>query len=337
MSPDLLAPTPAHNTTPALDHIQSTINANLKTAKQSGRASLEAFRSIGAGLNEAKEILPAKEFGDWCEPRFTFSRAWRAPLMRLAAEWRDVALALTWAEQQQSYAQGDKDVSVNGALRLLTEYRRAMSPPPSDTSECKLGYTSAAESGPKRGSLRSRLEDATRALDNTRRQLAEALAAVERLERHVSSLDAQGASTEAPKPDPKSVTEDGPSAALNSAIKARATLVHSLWTKGSTPGERDTAKARLEAQAQKTGVSFADFLAACGLPAADARPSSAKVDPATKQRAHKVYAIWAKGSTEGERDAGKARLQEMAGRLGMPFVDFLAASGLSPVAAPVHV
>jgi hypothetical protein len=268
MSPNLLATAPAHNTTPALDHIQNTINTNLKTAKQSGRASLEAFRCIGEGLNEAKEILPAKEFGAWCELRFTFSRAWRARLMRLASEWQDLARALAWAEQQQGRALGAKEFSVNGARQLLAEHRRAMSPPPSDAAEYIPEYTSAAESSPKRTSLRYRLEDTTRALDDTRRQLAEALAAVNRLEQRVSSLDAQTTAERASELDRKSTAEEGTSNALDAATKARAMKIHALWANGSTEGERDAAKVRLGETAQKLGMSFADFLSACGFPSA---------------------------------------------------------------------
>ena len=52
------------------------------------------------------------------------------------------------------------------------------------------------------------------------------------------------------------------------------------------------------------------------------------VDKATKARAGKVFGLAVKGATKGERDAARARLQEMAGKVGLEIGAFLRACGL---------
>ncbi|WP_142850668.1 DUF2076 domain-containing protein [Telmatospirillum sp. J64-1] len=52
------------------------------------------------------------------------------------------------------------------------------------------------------------------------------------------------------------------------------------------------------------------------------------VDAATKTRARKVYALYTKGATEGERNAAKTRLEDMARKHGMDLSTFLKSCGL---------
>ncbi|CUA90953.1 hypothetical protein Ga0061061_11712 [Chelatococcus sambhunathii] len=52
------------------------------------------------------------------------------------------------------------------------------------------------------------------------------------------------------------------------------------------------------------------------------------VDPVTATRARKVWALYTKGATEGEKEAAKSRLEEMAAKCGMGFEAFVAACGL---------
>lgn len=53
------------------------------------------------------------------------------------------------------------------------------------------------------------------------------------------------------------------------------------------------------------------------------------VDMLTKSRARKVWGLYTKGGTEGEKAAAKSRLEEMAGKFKMDFDAFVAACGLA--------
>jgi len=56
--------------------------------------------------------------------------------------------------------------------------------------------------------------------------------------------------------------------------------------------------------------------------------SALSLDAATLSRVRKVWRLYAYGPTEGERSAGRARLEEMAADFGMDFDGFIAACGL---------
>lgn len=63
-----------------------------------------------------------------------------------------------------------------------------------------------------------------------------------------------------------------------------------------------------------------------------AKAQGPEVDKATKARAGKVYGLAVKGATKGERDAARARLAEMAAKVGADVAAFLAACGLDVAA-----
>jgi len=57
--------------------------------------------------------------------------------------------------------------------------------------------------------------------------------------------------------------------------------------------------------------------------------ASFTVDAATKTRARKVWALYTKGATDGEKNAAKSRLEEMAKKFSATFEEFTAACGLT--------
>ena len=68
------------------------------TVQKANGDALEANRSIGAKLLEAKAILDSAgkgAFGKWCDDSgFGFSRQWRSQLMSLAANWKAIKKAM---------------------------------------------------------------------------------------------------------------------------------------------------------------------------------------------------------------------------------------------------
>ena len=177
-----------HNSNPALDHIQDTIALHLKAAEKSGRDSLEAYRRVGEGLAEAKEILGSEAaLNAWCLLRYTFGRAWRFRLMKLAREWSSVTAALEWAETQQGRTLGKTEFSVNGALALVAEHRRATVAP--DTTEQTT--TTVSSSPTRKPSLREQLSMVTTQREEAETKLAEAVERIRRLEEELASANAK--------------------------------------------------------------------------------------------------------------------------------------------------
>jgi hypothetical protein len=101
-------------------------NEALQRGKQSGLASLEAYRDVGAALRELKELLPRGQFGPVAQARCGCSKQWRACLIKLDCEWDNIEAARRWAETKARELLR-KAYSVDGALALIRAWRRAAS------------------------------------------------------------------------------------------------------------------------------------------------------------------------------------------------------------------
>ena len=77
-------------------------------------------------------------------------------------------------------------------------------------------------------------------------------------------------------------------------------------------GAKEGPKAKAKAKAEEAPKGSAAFT----------------VDAATKTRARKVWALYTKGATDGEKAAAKSRLDEMAKKFNATFEEFVAACGL---------
>jgi hypothetical protein len=92
-----------------------------------GMASLAAYRDAGVALQELKALVPHGEFGRVADELCGNSKQWRACLMKLARDWENIEAAIRWAEEA-GRSLGAKAYSVDGALALLKEWRRAQNP-----------------------------------------------------------------------------------------------------------------------------------------------------------------------------------------------------------------
>ncbi|HWL80118.1 MAG TPA: hypothetical protein VNR89_04135 [Roseomonas sp.] len=230
------------------------MNVWLAKASGAGLDTLHAFRSVGASLLDAKEILSGQKgaFGAWCDDNFKFSKEWRARLMKLAAAWDDFLAAKEWAEGQGRLL-GRKEYSVDGALAFINEWKKATNPAPEGEGE------DGSEGGEGEGaSAKAKKKSQAEIL---REQLAEALERIRALEAELAKAKGQKAGAKAEQ----KAEQPGGAKPVDGATKNRARKVWGLYEKGATQGERDAAKARLEEMAQKFGMDFDAFVRACGL------------------------------------------------------------------------
>lgn len=236
-----------------LNAAAETILERYNRAKAATRTSLEDLRVVGETLNEAKETLAGKKgaFGEWCDKAgFPFDKTWRARLMKLAANWDAIMAAV------EALPEDKRKWSVDGVLAIWAAAERAKAAPE--------GGSEGAGEGEAEGEPKAKAKKETEA-EKLRRLLAEALAEVERLRLENEKL--KGGAKAGPKTGFSQGPKGGASAGVDAATKARAKKVWGLYTRGGTEGEKSAAKARLEEMAGKAGLSFDDFVAACGLSA----------------------------------------------------------------------
>jgi hypothetical protein len=268
---------------PALAAIIGEVKANIERASVNGLDSLKAFRDIGRGLIEAKDLIgtkPKGAFGAWCDANFPFSKEWRARLMRLAGEWPIVNASLAWAEREMKRTLGRKEYSVDGALALAAEFVKwAANLSPEDAADLKAAISGLAEriaeihakgsgEGSDEGSGEGSGEGSKKEspTEKLRRELAEALERIKALEAELAK--SKGGRSRA-KPDAEQgPTDQGP--AVDGATKARAGKVYAMARRGEngTLGEREAAREKLAKMAEKSGFKDVPaFLEACGLDA----------------------------------------------------------------------
>lgn len=250
------------NVNATLEAIKAEVANNLDRATGAGLDTLLAFRDIGRGLLEAKEAIgtsPKGAFGKWCDENLTFSKEWRARLMRLASDWKGVQAAMAWA-QRMGRILGRKEYSVDGALSLLAEWIKAA---PEEAEA--LGFGEAvqkAEEAAAKAQERAREKADAKQAEETeaeaealRRMLAEAMQRIADLEAALAKAQGKAGDTKA----------EAAGAKVDKAAQARARKVYAMAMKGATVGERSAARGRIEEIAGKLDMTTLDFLGACGL------------------------------------------------------------------------
>ena len=215
------------------------------------RQTLEDLKDVGETLLEVKETLKDAgkgAFGRWCEEaRLPFDKAWRARLMKLAAHWDEIIAAVEALPEEQ------RRWSVDGVLAIWKAAKKV------EHGETNAEDGEGAGDGANAGSA-ARKKKETEA-ERLRRQLAEALAEVERLKaenerlRRLAEEAAGGAASgQTEKKRKVRLSEKG------------VNLARKLWALHSDPaaseGERVTSKQKLEAMASRLGVSFEELIAA---------------------------------------------------------------------------
>lgn len=251
-----------------------TIHERTAKAQEGTFETLMTFVAIGEVLNEVKETLGGagrnSTFGKWCDEQgFSFDKTWRSRLMKLAANWDEAKAAM------EVRPEGERKWSVKEVLKALADKRKA----DSGLNSCPEA-TISTEAKPKPPSTKERLEQV---LEENKR-LSQAL--TEALER-IKSFEARKAPDQTQKP----------------------------------------SQPKLDFGAQRYPALHETLLG--NQEAANAQNSSVKVDPQDRTRAKKVWALYTRGVTAGEREAAKERLERSAEKYGLPFDDFIAACGIA--------
>lgn len=113
-----------NNSRMVIETLAARCKESLKRGGIGGLESLHAFRDPGHALCQIKDIAPRGKFGAIADQLCGCSKQWRARLMKLDREWDDVNRALEWARSHGRQL-GARAYSVDGALALLKEWRRA--------------------------------------------------------------------------------------------------------------------------------------------------------------------------------------------------------------------
>jgi hypothetical protein len=211
----------------------SRCNEALALGRRGGLESLRANREAGAALRALKELLPRGQFGPIATHHCGCSKQWRSRLMLLDREWSDIEAALHWAEGSGREI-GGKGYSVDGALRLLREWRWAQS-----------GNAGAARQRP--GKTRAETPLGKYAVLNDRLSAAKAYITV--LEQSVGDLESTESNVE-----PQEL--DGPTRFKLQRVAAR-------WSRGRTDTERVSAVKKLFRIARSLGWNLSDLLREC--------------------------------------------------------------------------
>lgn len=240
----------------------AAIREKYDAAKGASKATLQDLRAIGETLNEVKDTLAGTgkgAFGKWCdEQRFPFDPSWRARLMKLAANWDAIMAAVeALPEDKQKW-------SVDGVMAAWAAAKKAAAGASGEGGGEGEGEGDA-EPKPEKKKRETEAE-------KLRRELAEALAEIERLKAENDTL--KGGADPKGKPfgerdfgkhqDKAKPAGDAPGF-VSGATRVRAAKVWALFQKGATDGEKNAAKSRLEEMASKLNMSLTDFVRACNL------------------------------------------------------------------------
>ena len=174
-----------------------------------------------------------------------------------------------------------------------------------------------------------------------------------RLMKLAANWDAIIAAVEALPEDKQKWSVDGVLAIWAAAEKAKKAEAEAEGGNAGWEGEggegEPKAKAKKETEAERLRRLLAEALAevkrlkaenealkGSSKAEAKAKPngsskgsSSGTVDAATKARAKKVWGLYTRGGTDGEKAAAKSRIEEMAAKFSMDFDSFVKACGLA--------
>ena len=181
--------------------------------------------------------MPHGQFGAVASQQCGCSKQWRARLMLLDQDWADIQAALRWAEDRGRQL-GAKAYSVDGALALAKEWRRARS-----------GDSHTAKRSP--GTAKARLESVLRENAALTDKLSAAKAYIAGLEAQLAAFKPRVPATCPEDPDER--TQD------------RVQKVAALWHRGGTQGERTSAVNQLFTIAGRLGCDLPSLLRDCGV------------------------------------------------------------------------
>jgi hypothetical protein len=222
----------------AFDALVGRFRRCLDRGRQGGMTSLVAYRDAGEALRELKALVPHGVFGQVATELCGCSKQWRAYLMKLARDWCDVEAALHWAEES-GRPLGAKAYSVNGALALAKEWRRAQ------------------DSGPfpakprSRASKRRSASHPIRENDQLICKLHAAIAYSMAFEQRFLAARSSG---------PDRVQQEP-----NSQDREKLRKVAALWHRGGTAGEAATAVHKLFEIADRLGWDLPILLRECAI------------------------------------------------------------------------
>lgn len=243
-----------------LGNVEGLILEALKAAKGTAKESLENMAKIGNVLEDAKgffkDNLEAGKFVEWAASQFGFAKAWTYRLMSLHGQWKDVQAAFAWAEGAGRDV--SKCYSVDGALKLLAEWRVA-----TDAEAAAKAAERAAKAEQAKAERESAKAKEETEAERLRRLIAKLQRENERLKAENEAL--KGGSKEEPKAERAKASPGAGAGNVSAADKARAKKIHGLYTRGATDGAKAAAKARLVEIAERLGMTFEAFMAACGL------------------------------------------------------------------------
>lgn len=200
-------------------------------------ASLLAYRDAGEALHELKALVPHGIFGQVATELCGCSKQWRACLMKLAREWSNVETALAWAEEA-GRPLGAKAYSVEGALALLKEWRRAQNP-------------AAYPAKPRSSASKTRSASSIRENAQLIYQLHAAIAYGVAWEQRFAA---------AYPPNPDRARQD-----LDDEHREKIRKVAALWQRGGTAGESAAAVDRLFEIADRLGWALPLLLRECAI------------------------------------------------------------------------
>ncbi len=205
----------------------------LLRGQAAGNQALEDFRDAGREISEMKKILQRGRFGREVQRQCGCSVQWARRLMKLHKQWEEYLAAVDWKNEN---GHAWKHRSVDGALSLVREYKRAKSggPTPVRTQRqfTKLG----------------KLERAVRAAEQK-------LAAANAMNRFLREKLAQRSPA-----SPHTARRP-----LDEKTRIRIDKVAELWLRGGTDGERLGAINRLDTIAQERGWDLDQLIRECGL------------------------------------------------------------------------
>jgi chromosome segregation ATPase len=215
----------------------------LQRGETAGADALEAFREAGREISKMKEILPHGSFGSEVERLCGCSLQWARRLMKLHRDWDDYQSALSWSQKTTNGCTGKRQ-SVDGALAIVNEWKRAMSGVCPEARKTRENWKKKYE-GDQATIAALRKEYAA-----LQQELAVANAMIRFFQQKLDGLALQ----------PSKVRQD-----LNEKTRDRIDKVIELVLRGATEGERVAALCRLDDIAQERGWDLASLMSEFGL------------------------------------------------------------------------
>jgi hypothetical protein len=219
-----------------LEGLVERCKESLERGRQGGLASLQAYRDAGAALGELKGVVPRGHFGPIADARCGCSKQWRARLMTLDREWPNVEAAIRWAEKS-GRTLGRKAYSVDGALALVNEWRRAKAGGARLTQSSRTGKPRAA---------------------STLQEIAILKETVGAARAYIAGLEQELAAF-------RSVASNTPRQEIDGHTCDKIRKVAALWLRGGTDGERSSAVNQLWVIARRLGWNLRDLLRECAI------------------------------------------------------------------------